>query len=167
MAAPHVFLVYSIKDSKGKISTTQINFPYNVDIGVLKTFTTTTAEFIDSLIHGQIVDAGIGLAVDLSGATLKAAPTAAADVEEGARFLWEAATGAKTGFRIPTFDETFMTSGTNLVDTANGAVDTFVQRILQGLTDGVTNVSPSDDRGSDIDTLASARESFTKSRSTG
>lgn len=165
MAAPHVFVVYSIQDSKGKVSTTQINFPYNVDIGVLKTFVTTTAEFMDSLIHGRIIDAGIGLAVDLSGATLKSAPTAAADVEEGARFIWNAVSGAKTGFRIPTFDETFMVSGSRNVDTANGTVDTFVQRILAGLTDGVTNVSPSDDRGSDVDTLASARESFTKTRS--
>ena len=37
MGAPHAFAVFSIQDFKGKISPMKINFPANVDIGVLRT----------------------------------------------------------------------------------------------------------------------------------
>lgn len=164
MAAPHVFLVYSIQDAKGKISTTKLNFPVNVDIGVLQTFAASTATMINNIIKGKIVDAGIGIAVDLSSATIRATPDPNSDVEEGARFSWNSAVGAITSFRLPTFDEAFLVDGTKVVDTADATVDAFVDRITEGQTVVATNVSPSDDRGSDIETLASARESFTASR---
>lgn len=164
MAAPHVFLVYTIQDAKGAPSTMLLNFPVNVDIGVLQTFAASTATMINNLITGKIVQAGIGLAVDLSSATIRATADPNSDVEEGARFSWRSAVGGTTQFRIPTFDEALFLAGTKQVDTADTAVDAFVQRILAGQTVGITNVSPSDDRGSDVTTLASARESFTKSR---
>lgn len=164
MAAPHVFVVYSIKDAKGKISITKVNFPDSADIAIVKIFARSTAEFINNIIKGQIVDIGIGLSVDMSGLTLRAAPDPDSDVEEGARFTWRAATGALTNFRLPTFDEAFLVSGTKNVDTADAAVDTFVDRIIEGHTEGLINVSPSDDRGSDIVSLDAARESFTASR---
>lgn len=164
MAAPHVFAVWTILDAKGAKSVTKMNFPINVDIGVLQTFVSTTAELIDALIHGRIVDAGIGLAVDLSGATLKATPDVTSDVEEGARFSWSTAVGSNTTFRLPTFNEAFLLPGTRFVDQADTDVDAFVQRVLQGQTVALVNVSPSDDRGEDIEALNSARESFTSSR---
>lgn len=164
MAAPHVFLVYSIRDAKNKTSTVKINFPVNVDIGVLQAFASSTATMINSIIKGQIMDAGIGLAVDLSGATIRNAPDPNSDVEEGARFSWRSAVGAITNFRLPTFDEAFLVDGTKNVDTADTTVDAFVQRVLAGHTVGLVNASPSDDRGSDITALEAARESFTSSR---
>ncbi len=164
MAAPHVFLVYSIRDAKGKTSTVKINFPVTVNIGMVQDFAVSTATMINSLIKGQIMDAGIGLAVDLSGATIRNAPDPNSDVEEGARFSWRSAAGAITNFRLPTFDEAFMVSGTRNVDTEDTTVDAFVQRIIEGRTVGLENASPSDDRGSDIEALDTARESFTSSR---
>lgn len=164
MGAPHVFVSYSIRDAKGATSTTNINLPDSVDIAIAKLFVRSTAEMIDNLIKGRIVDAGIGLSVDLAGLTLKGAPNADSDVEEGARFSWRTALNTLTGFRIPTFDETFMVSGTRQVDTANSTVNTFVQRMLAGQTQGIINVSPSDDRGEDITALDAATESFTSSR---
>jgi hypothetical protein len=164
MAAPHAFLVYSVQDAKGKISTVKINFPSNVDIGQVASFAGDTATMINNIIKGRIVDAGIGLAVDLSGATIRSAPDPDSDVEEGARFQFEAASGAITGFRLPTFDEAKLVAGTKNVDLADTDVDTFVDRILAGKTTGLVNASPSDDRGSDIVNLASARENFQSSR---
>jgi hypothetical protein len=164
MAAPHAFLTYSIKDAKGKTSITQINFPYAVDIGQVSSFAVDTATMINNLIKGKITDAGVGLSVDISGATIRSAPDINSDVEEGARFSWRSAIGAITNFRLPTFDEAFLVDGTKNVDTADTTVDTFVQRILQGKTTGLVNASPSDDHGSDIATLEAARESFKSSR---
>lgn len=165
MAAPHAFLTYTVKDAKGKPSVVKINFPYAVDIGQVASFAVDTATMINNLITGRITDAAVGLSVDLSGATIRSAPDPDSDVEEGARFMWNAASGAVTGFRLPTFDEAKMLSGTRNVDTADSDVSTFTARILAGKTTGLVNASPSDDHGSDIATLASARESFTSSRS--
>lgn len=164
MAAPHVFLVYSIQDAKGKTSNMKINFPVNVDIGQLQSLAVDTATMVNNIIKGKIIDAGIGLAVDLSGATIRSAPDVNSDVEEGARFLWRSAVNAITGFRIPTFDEAKLLDGTKQVDLADTDVDAFVDRIIAGKTTGVVNASPSDDRGEDIEALESARESFQSSR---
>lgn len=163
MAAPHVFVAYDIMDAKGKKSTMKINFPIATDIAILQTFISSTATMIDAIIKGQIVEAGIGLAVALPGG-LKAAPLADADVEEGARFNWNAASGANTGFRMPSFDEAFIETGGTAVDVAATEVDDFVQRILAGQTVGIINVSPSDNRGSDVTALESAYEQFASSR---
>lgn len=165
MGAPHVVLTYTIQDAKGKTSTMQMNFPTAVDIGQLASFAGDTATMINNVIKGKILDAGIGLVVDLSGATIRSAPDPNSDIEEGAKFMWEAATGAITGFRIPTFDEAKLVDGTKNVDLADTDVDTFVDRILAGKTTGLVNASPSDDRGSDIEVLRSAREQFNSSRS--
>lgn len=164
MAAPHVILVYTYLDAKGKSSVSKINFPINVDISELQGFATSTAQLIDPLIKGQITSIGIGLEVGLPGSGLKTSPNADSDVEEGARFNWLAASGANTEFRIPTFDEAKMVTGTPNVDLADTDVDAFVQRMLAGHTTGLVNASPSDDRGSDITDIISARESFTSTR---
>lgn len=163
MGAAHVALIYTIKDAKGAKSTFTVNFPDSVNIDVLKTFAGSTAALVDDLIKGQIVDIGIGMTVALPGG-LKASPVATADVEEKARFQFTAASGAITGFSLPTYDETFTIAGSGNVDTANATVDTFVDRILEGQTVLAVNVSPSDDRGSDITGLSSARESYASSR---
>ncbi len=164
MAAPHVFLTYSIQDAKGKVSTVKINFPSAVDVGQVASFAIDTATMINNIIKGRILDAGLGIQLSLAGATIRNAPDPDSDVEEGARFSWNAASGAITGFRLPTFDEDKLVTGTNQVDLGDADVNTFVQRMLQGKTTGLVNASPSDDRGSDIDNVASARESFTPSR---
>lgn len=164
MAAPHVVLFYSIQDAKGKTSQMRMNFPSAVDIGQVVSFAGDTATMINNIIKGKILDAGIGIVVDLSGATIRSAPDPDADIEEGARFQWEAASGALTGFRMPTFDEAKLVSGTKNVDLADDDVDDFVQRILAGKTTGLVNASPSDDRGSDIEVLRSARENFQSDR---
>jgi hypothetical protein len=164
MAAPHVFVTYSLQDAKGQTSVQKINFPANADIAVLQTFVVSTATMINAIVTGKIISAGIGLEVDLSGATIRATPLINSDVEEGARFNWATALNTNTQFRIPTFDEAFLFDGTQEVDTTDAAVDALVQRIIQGQTVGLTNVSPSDDRGEDINTLVSARESFQSTR---
>jgi len=164
MGAPHVFVSYTVEDAKGEKSSFNINFPDSVDIAVLKNFARSTAEMIDDLIKGRITGIGVGLAIDTAGLSLKQTANADADVEEGARFSWRTVLNTLTSFRLPTFDETFLVSGTRNVDTANAAVTTFVGRILAGQTVGLTNVSPSDDRGEDVSALEAASESFTRSR---
>lgn len=164
-APPHAFVTYSIQDAKGKISVTKINFPVAVDIGVLRNnFVPTTATLINALILGKIVSAGVGLEVDLSGATIRATPDVNSDVEEGAYWPFEAANGAEAGFRIATFDESKFIAGTKLVDGSDTDAIAFRDRILAGQTVSLTNVSPSTEHGDDLTYAGPAYEQFKSSR---
>lgn len=165
MGAPHAFVTFSIQDSKGKISPMKLNFPENVDVGILRTnFIPTTATLLNAIIKGKIISAGIGLEVDLSSATIRTTPDVDSDVEEGSWWPCKAANGAETGFRIPTFDEAKLISGTEFVDLADDDVSDFAERILLGQTVTLTNVSPSTDRGEDITNIHAPYEQFKASR---
>lgn len=164
MAFPHAFATYTVQDSKGATSVMQIKFPSASDVPTLADFVATTALMINNFIRGRIISAGIGIGVDISSVGIRPAPLAGSDVEEGGRFSWSTASNTNPDFRVPTIDEAFLVEGSREVDVADPVVDTFVQRIIQGRTIGLTNVSPSDDHGLDIISLATAKESFQSSR---
>jgi hypothetical protein len=168
MAAPHVFVSTTIEDAKGAKSTMQFNFPVgaasNTNVNALIDAAKAAAELIDAVTKGRILNVGIGIAVDLSALTLKSTADVDSDVEEGARFQFNSAIGALTGFRIPTFDEALLLSGTQSVDIEDADVDALVDFMIDGHTLSAVTVQPSDDRGSDVESLASARESFQSSR---
>ena len=172
-----VGLTYSVQDIKGKTSRFTINFPNTADVPAVGSyapydvgsapsdgFASSTAALLIPLILGRFVGASIGIGVNLSGVTLKGAPAQYTDVEEGARFSWRSTVGAPTGFRIPTFLETYGFDTGTAVNLSDPTVDDFVQRIIQGDTQGATTVRWSDSRGNNIAALIKAVESFTKSR---
>lgn len=139
--------------------------PSSVDIAIASTFARSTGVMIDALIKGRLVDVSVGIKIALSTLSgIKTTADADSDVEEGARFSFRTAIGGLTGFRIPTFDEAFMVSGSPLVDVADATVDALVQRVIAGQTVGLINVSPSDQYGSDVTGLESAVDSFQSSR---
>lgn len=168
MATPHAFVTYTVEDAKGAHSVTQINFPVtqasNTAINALKDAAGAGAALIDALLKGKVISAGVGIAIDLTGVTIKSTPTADSDVEEGARFIFNAAAGSSPKFRLASFDEDFILSGTQTVDLEDADVDALVDFIVSGHTLSGVTVTPSDERGSDITSIASARESFEKSR---
>lgn len=164
MGRPIVSLFTEIQDAKGAISITKMNFPTSTDIAILKTFARSTATMIDALIKGKILGVSIGIGVDSLPGGLKASALADSDVEERARFIWQAASGNTSLFHLPTFDEAKFVSGTQVVDTADTDVAAFVARIEAGQTVGIINVSPSDDAESDLTTLNAAYEAFGKDR---
>jgi len=153
-----------VEDSKGKQSTVTFNHPLNVDLGALKSAIRSTVQLIDAIIQGKIISASIALEINLpAGLSLKATAIAGADVEEGVRITFGAGNGAETGFRIPTFAETFLNES-GVLDAVNATVDAFVQRIISGQTVGLVNVSPSTVFGEDVDSYITGQESFASSR---
>lgn len=164
MAAPHAFVTFSIQDAKGKVSVMKVNFPTTQTLAELSNWAIDAATAINAIITGKVISAGAGFEIDLSGATIRATPLSLSDVEEGARFIFRSVIGAITQMRLPTFDEDKMLSGTQSVDTADADVDAFLDLILVGDGVGVGFGHPSDDHGSDINALESARESFTSTR---
>jgi hypothetical protein len=163
MAVVNTFVVYSILDAKGKTSTMKVNFGPSPNLGMVTAWASAAGPLIANLIKGQIIDIGIGIGVTLPGG-LPTSPDPDSDVEEGARFNWHTAIGALTNFRIPTFDEAHIATGTAQVDTTDADVSAFVDKVINGHTVLLENVQPTDERGSDINALKTAREAFQSSR---
>lgn len=156
---------WSIEDAKGKTTSFSVNFPDNVDVPLVTgDFMRSTAQLIDPLIGGKFVDASASINVNLDGVTLKDAPILGCDVEEGATFSWRSTAGAPTVMRLPTFDEEFGLETGSAVDLSATDVNAFVQRILEGDTQGLTTVRFADSHGNNISALKSAKENFKKSR---
>lgn len=160
-----VELNYAISDAKGKATTFGMNFPGNVDIPLLTgDFAPSTAEILDKIIDGKIEDASASINVNLNGVTLKTAPLPGCDIEEGAIFTFRSTVGAPTTMRIPTFDEEFGLETGDAVDLSAEPVDDFVQRIIQGDTQGATTVRWTDSHGNNVAGLTRAADSFKKSK---
>lgn len=164
MARPTVGIFVTIQDAPGSESIVKITLPSTSEIATAKTFARNTMVLIDALVKGKITSASIGIGVDISGLSLKTTADALSDVEEGARFIFASANGGSSTLRLPTFDETKMVSGTDLVDTTDTDVDDFVTQIVDGQTISLQNQFPSAADESDIIALTSARSAFQAER---
>jgi len=154
-----VSVLFTIRDEKGARSLVEIYLPSATTIALAQDFVTAVAPLLEALITGAIERVGICVSGTLPGG-LRASPLANSDVEEGARFIFTSAGGYTTSVRIPTFDDTLILEGTNIVDSDAGAVTSFVA----GMTAGLATVQPTDYRSADITALKSAREDFQRSR---
>lgn len=156
-------ILYSFRDDKGKVSTTTINVPSAEAFADVVTFAGNVAALIDPLISGQLTRIGVAFTVDLPGG-IKTAPTAVADVEEGARFQFRTAGNFFTSLRLPTFLDALVNPGSDAVDLTDPDVDAFVTAMTDGIDIGGNLVEPCDPREDDIGTLEFAREQFQSSR---
>lgn len=160
-----IYVRYQYRDAKGELGQTEISFPLSTDITVLRAFAINTAFLIDTLTKCQITGIHIGLTLNpLEIAGLKTAPIMGADCEEGALFTWHTTNSYLTNFRIPGFDETFVDGEDRLIVLTAPDVAAFIQRITDGYTATLINVSPSDVHGDDIVRLLRAREHFQTTR---
>lgn len=156
-------VLYTIRDGKNASSTMELNLPSAVSLAGAIEFAQDFAGLIDAVITGAISRIGLAFIVDLPGG-LTAVPAATSDVEEGAKFQFATDGGFYTGFRVPTFDETFISAGSRDVNTAAGAVASLIAATTAGLTTAAGVVEPSDKREDDIAALTFAREQFLSSR---
>jgi len=152
-------IVVTIEDGKGVKSDMLINIPTSTTVANATAFIGDLLPAIDALISGRIVRAGLCYAIALPGG-LDPSANALSDVEEGAKFSFVSTAPFKTSFRIPTFNETLILSGTKQVDVTDTDVDALVDLIVTG--DGT--VAPVDGRDADITALNYAREMFVKDR---
>lgn len=157
----------TFKDAKGESATTEFNFPSTVTLANAIIFAQQMAILYNNVTTGVITRIGVAVLATLPG-TLRASADADSDVEEGARFQFRTDGGFYTGFRIPTFDEAKIISGTKQVDTADTDVAALVAAFEDGLSlvaaGGTGTVQPTDKREDPVNVLDTALESFTKSR---
>lgn len=146
-------------DAKGARASTQFNLQDGIDLAAMQVMAVAMLEAIDPLITGRIDNASI--IVPVTGATIGDAVLSSADVEEGARFIFRTDNGFTTQVRIPTFNEAKFVTATQLVDLADLDVQAFVDLAVAGVD---ANGLYTDSRNDPIGELASARESFQRSR---
>lgn len=156
-------ILYSFLDSKGQTSTCEINIPTATTLASATAFAQSVATLLNNVVTGVITRVGIVLSVSLPGG-IRTAALANSDVEEGAKFQFNTASGFRTGFRIPTFDETKIASNSRAVDLEDADVAALVNAIVSGLTSAGNLVQPTDKRESDVTALTAAKEQFLSSR---
>lgn len=158
-------ILVTIKDSKGKESTSEINVPSTASITSLTFLAVAVAGLIDPLIKGQIVRVGIAWNVPAALSGLKSSPVDGSDVEEGGYFQFGTANGFVTSTRLATFDESKIAADSRLIDTGNSDVAAFLTAMVSGMSvPTVGTIQPQDKRGEDIVVLNEALESFQSSR---
>lgn len=175
---PVISVTYTVKDAKGKESTVTM---YSTDdqlpsIGTIPNLVLSLGNIVRSLITGQIVGASLCFNVDevVSQITANGSPAANSDVEQKGVFLYDVAGGFK-GFKIslPTIDESFLlptsTGDVQEIDMTDPSVLVFINQLEGGIVteDELSNpvtVAMSDYRGTDLNNVYEAYESFTATK---
>lgn len=160
---PAFYIIYTVKDAKGKTATTEIKVPTTFNMANIVQFAGALALLINALIKGQIVAISIVATVNMSGLVgLRTAPEADSDVEEKASFGFQTDAGFDTGLMLPTFNEAYFISGSRDVDLTDPDVIDFTEAMLLGISTspGPVTVTPSDAHGDDIDLFDYAYEMF-------
>lgn len=168
---PSATLTIGIRDGKGKNATMTLRSEIldDADLTAGKTYESMADNILQDLepiIDGEITYAQWTIPVGFDFTPQTADPNS--DVEEGALFQFETAEGFATKVRIPTFKEALLVAGSALVDLTAGAVQDFVNTIIDG-PDALAGIpedriNMTDNRGADITVLRFAKEMFTRSR---
>ncbi len=154
-------IIFSIKDNKGKVSTTEVKIPTGITLSNMIEFAGDMAVLIDAITTGVIVGVSIGISVDTSALGLTGAAGSTADVEEKGRFQFQTAGGFYTYVNVPCWSDTDVVAGSDAIDQADVDVAAFIAAMVSGLTlIDLSVVQPTDAREDDITVLSSAFERF-------
>jgi hypothetical protein len=158
---------FALRDAKGATSIHTVNLADTVSLDNVVAFVEEFYEILDDLTGCAIDGATLSISVPPAvGNSIKATPVANSDVEEGATFIYVTEGGYTTRARVPGFLETLIVAGSQSVDQDAAAVLAYLAAVVGGLSVGTpaVTVEPTDYRGDDIQSLKTARESFTKTR---
>lgn len=158
-----VTINYSFIDAKGKSSSTKVRVPSGFSVAQYTEFAIAMGQLMSNLSDGSITEISVGIPVDLSGATIRAAANNVADVAKKALFMMTGAiAGLFSKIFVPTFDESNTTSGSDSIDRADPDISAFVAILETGVNVGGINVGPVDMRENAITTVTDQREIFRK-----
>jgi len=149
---------FEITDEKNKLASVQVCLADSLLWAVVEAAAGQIAALLDNIITGYVTGISVSREVALPGG-ISTAPVAGSDREEGGLIVYNSAGGVAKQ-RIPTLNETFILAGTDLIDQALGAMETWLDFMKDGITVSSTLVAPVDSRGEDIVTVRSAREDF-------
>jgi len=161
-----IYIIYTIKDAKGKTATTEVKVPLTIALANALAFAAAMAVLINNLTKGAIVAISLVINVNIASIVgIRTTPDADSDVEEKVSFGFLTDAGFPTGLDIPTADEVIFVTGSRDVDLTNTDVIDFTEAMLLGLstTPGPVVVTPTDAHGDDIDIYSYGYELFAAS----
>lgn len=150
-------------DQKGKSSLTKIRVPSGFSINQYAQFAQAIAQLVANLSDGGITEVSVSLPISLSGATIRGAALAFADIAKKALFFARSAvTGLFGKFFVPTYDETNTVSGSDAINVVDPDVAAYIAILENGVNVSGEIVQPIDLRGNDLVDVTQAREIFRK-----
>ncbi len=160
-------ILYTVRDRKNATATMEINVPQAVTPANAILFASEMSKILDPLVTGAITRIGIVLSVPLP-VTLQSVPSVGSDVEEGAFAQFRTSLNNLTSFRIPTFNESFVSQSSRDVDQTATPVAGLIAAMTGGIDvaplGGTGTVVPSDKRNEDIVAINAFKEQFQSSR---
>lgn len=154
-----VTLRINSRDEKGATSFTKIRVPTGFSISQYLEFGEAMCQLIASINLVQVTSASIVFGIDISALPLKPAAGLLSDIAEKALFIFNTVVaGFRTKLRLPAFDETFVTPGSDVIDTADPSVAAFTAAMTNGIVTTGGTIGPVNGREFDVDALIEARE---------
>lgn len=151
-------------DDKGDTSFSKIRVPTGFSVAQYTEFAVAFCQFVADTSACQLTGASLTFGIDLSGLGLKAAAASVADVFQKGYFAFtSAAAGFFKRFRIPTFNESKVSAGSDNINTVDADVAAFINANVNGIAvTGPLTIQPMTERGHDLTALSEAREVFRK-----
>lgn len=156
-------ITISVEDGKSSNSIITIPLPAATAITDAVLFAQAIWPLIDPLITGGNVVARVSQVV--SGIA-SSNPLGSADIQEKAKFVFQSLAPFTKALSLPTFLETKMVPGSDIVDTSDTDVAAFVTAMVDGLdltgAGGSGVIQPCDIREDDLTALLAAVETWGK-----
>lgn len=152
---------FTILDSKGKSSVTKVRVPTGFSLTQYALFAQAFAQLIANLSEGSITEISVGMPIDLSGATIRSAALATADVFKKALFTVTSTISGLFGkFFFPTYNEVNTVAGSDQLQPIDTDVMLMTAAIENGINVSGEVVRPLDLRGNNLAEVTQAREIF-------
>lgn len=154
-------IIITLLDDQGNKNTTSIKLPSTTTEAAVQTFFTSYAALLDAVTDSAIVSASLSTALTVPGG-VKSSPTAGANNNSGAMFMFVTDGLFYTRQRIPAFIASKYAANSEEVD----QTDADVIALVGAMVDGLAGTEPCDARDDDIGALTYAREQFLSTRYT-
>lgn len=160
--SPSITLV--VEDSTGRRSPVTFNTQSSNGVDEFRGLAKAAASSVDNMIDGVIVDFYATIHFDPTIFTgLKTTPLES-DVENKGFFGFESAQGFASSVTIPTIKDSVVDDDTNLIDTSDSAVQSFVTAMTSNFVDNALNIVPTNSRDEALTKLNAAYQQFRRSR---
>ena len=158
-------VTFTVEDGKGQKSPITIQLPTSTAPADAIAFAQTAWPLVNALVTGGNVVGRVSF--EVAGLT-SGNPVGGSDVQEIGRFVLRTVGGFTKSIGLPTFLESLISPGTDLIDTSDTDVAAFVTMLESGVdttgAGGSGVISPCDYRGDDLDSLTGAFEAWGKAR---
>jgi len=147
---------WTVRDRQNAPSHVLEYLPGNATIAQVGAYIDAVTNLLEDMLDGAISNCAISKDYDIGDLGLRTAALDNADRSEGGEFVFKTENSYFTKRRIPTFKESQVIVGTELIDLTNPEVSAWLTVVFAG----VGGIAPCDYRGDDIAETWTATEDF-------